>query len=85
MKMSVFKKTVTPNPTVLETLQVESQNAVSVLLDTIAQLKATNSAIEVEYANNESRIVKLNETNSALDALKGNNAKIISNFEKLLS
>lgn len=83
--MSVFKKTVTPNPTVLETLQVESQNAVSVLLDTIAQLKATNSAIEVEYANNESRIVKLNETNSALDALKGNNAKIISNFEKLLS
>jgi hypothetical protein len=85
MKMSVFKKTVTTNPTVLETLQIESQNAISVLLDTIAQLEATNNAIEVEYANNESRIVKLNETNNALDALKGNNAKIISNFEKLLS
>lgn len=83
--MSVFKKTATANPTVLETLQIESQNAVSVLLDTIAQLKATNSAIEVEHANNESRIVKLNEINSALDTLKGNNTKIIANFEKLLS
>ena len=83
--MSMFKKTTVTTPSVLETLQAESQSAVSVLLDTIAQLKATNSAIEVEHANNESRIVKLNETNSALDALKGNNAKIIANFEKLLS
>lgn len=88
--MPLFKtnKTSTPAPaalTPLETLQNRSANAVSVIRSTIDQLKATNDAIDAEHAHNDSAIVALNATNGALETLKADNAKVIANFENLLS
>lgn len=83
--MFEFLKKKTPTITPLESLQNRSASAVSVIRSTIDQLKATNEAIDQEHANNDSAIVKLNVTNSALETLKADNAKVIANFENLLS
>lgn len=80
--MSVNKKKTT---TALETLQARSANAVSLIRSTIEQLRATNEAIDQEHAVNESKIAALNTTNASLDTLKADNAKVIANFENLLS
>lgn len=80
----LFKKNV-PTITPLESLQNRSASAVSLIRSTIDQLKATNDAIDQEHANNDSAIVKLNTTNEALETLKSDNAKVIANFESLLS
>lgn len=71
--------------TQLETLQARSANAVSLIRTTIDQLKATNEAIDAEHTANDSRIAALNTTNSSLETLKADNAKVIANFENLLS
>lgn len=71
--------------TQLETLQARSTNAVSLIRTTIDQLKATNEAIDAEHTANDSRIAALNTTNSSLETLKADNAKVIANFENLLS
>jgi FtsZ-binding cell division protein ZapB len=75
------KKTVSA----LENLQARSANAVSLIRTTIEQLKATNEAIDQEHASNDSKIAALNTTNASLDTLKADNAKVIANFENLLS
>jgi FtsZ-binding cell division protein ZapB len=75
------KKTVSA----LENLQARSANAVSLIRTTIEQLKATNEAIDQEHASNDSKIAALNTTNTSLDTLKADNAKVIANFENLLS
>ena len=80
----LFKKNVTA-PTPLEVLQQRSTNAVSLIRTTIDQLKETNNAIAVERANNDAMIAALSATNESLDGLKGDNEKIIANFEGLLS
>ena len=80
----LFKKNVTA-PTPLEVLQQRSANAVSLIRTTIDQLKKTNNAIAVERANNDAMIAALSATNASLDGLKGDNEKIIANFEGLLS
>lgn len=69
----------------LENLQARSANAVSLIRSTIEQLKATNEAIDQEHASNDSKIAALNTTNTSLDTLKADNAKVIANFENLLS
>lgn len=71
--------------TQLETLQARSANAVSLIRTTIDQLKATNEAIDAEHTANDNRIAALNTTNSSLETLKADNAKVIANFENLLS
>ena len=71
--------------TALETLQARSANAVSLIRTTIEQLKATNDAIDQEHASNDNKIATLNTTNASLDTLKADNAKVIANFENLLS
>lgn len=80
----LFKKNVTA-PTPLEVLQQRSANAVSLIRTTIDQLKETNNAIAAERASNEAMIAALSATNVSLDGLKGENDKIIANFEGLLS
>ena len=80
----LFKKNVTA-PTPLEVLQQRSANAVSLIRTTIDQLKETNNAIAAERASNEAVIAALSATNVSLDGLKGENEKIIANFEGLLS
>ena len=79
-----FKKDI-PVITPLESLQIRSANAVSLIRSTIDQLKATNEAIDAEHASNDSKIVALSATNTSLDALKHDNEKVIANFENLLS
>ena len=71
--------------TQLETLQARSANAVSLIRSTIDQLKATNEAIDAEHTANDSRIAALKTTNTSLETLKADNAKVIANFENLLS
>ena len=78
--MAAFNK-----KTQLETLQARSASAVSIIRSTIDQLKATKEAIDAEHAANDSRITALNTTNSSLETLKADNAKVIANFENLLS
>lgn len=78
--MAAFNK-----KTQLETLQARSASAVSIIRSTIDQLKATNEAIDAEHAANDNRITALNTTNSSLETLKADNAKVIANFENLLS
>ena len=78
--MAAFNK-----KTQLETLQACSASTVSIIRSTIDQLKATNEAIDAEHAANDSRITALNTTNSSLETLKADNAKVIANFENLLS
>ena len=78
--MSIFKK-VTP----LELLQAKSENAVSLIRNTINKLKATNEAIAAEHEANDIKIANLQTTNESLDVLKADNTKIITNFENLLS
>ena len=78
--MFIFKK----KPT-LERLQARSAAAVSLIRNTINKLKSANEAIDVEHARNEEQIAALTVTNTALDTLKGDNSKIITNFENLLS
>lgn len=82
MTLFKFKQ---PKVTPLESLQNRSANAVSLIRSTIDQLKATNDAIDAEHASNDSAIVALNTTNGALEQLKADNAKVITNFENLLS
>ena len=74
-----------PKKTQLEMLQAKSANAVSLIRSTIDQLKATNEAIDAEHTANDSRIAALNTTKSSLETLKADNAKVIANFENLLS
>lgn len=71
--------------TPLEVLQQRSANAVSLIRTTIEQLRETNNAIAAERASNEAMIAALSATNVSLDGLKGENEKIIANFEGLLS
>jgi FtsZ-binding cell division protein ZapB len=83
MTMSTVSKKKTA--TALETLQTRSANAVSLIRTTIEQLKATNDAIDQEHTSNDNKIAALNTTNASLDTLKADNAKVIANFENLLS
>jgi FtsZ-binding cell division protein ZapB len=70
--------------TTLQTLTEKSKNAVNLVLTTIEGLKSTNKAIDDERQKNDAMIAAIQNTNSSLDELKGNNEKIINNFEKLL-
>ena len=83
--MSVFKKKGAVTLTPFELLQTRSANAVSIIRNTINELRGANEAIDVEHQKNEEQIARLTETNTSLDTLKGDNAKIITNFENLLS
>lgn len=83
--MSIFKKKETVTITPLELLQARSANAVSIIRNTINELKGANEAIDVEHQKNDEQIAYLTDTNASLDTLKGDNAKIITNFENLLS
>lgn len=77
----MFKKKISA----LELLQARSANAVSIIRNTINELKGANEAIEAEHQKNVEQIAHLTETNTSLDTLKGDNSKIIANFENLLS
>jgi hypothetical protein len=70
--------------TTLQKLAEKSKNDINLVLTTIEGLKITNKAIDDERQKNDARIAAIQNTNSSLDELKGNNEKIISNFEKLL-
>ena len=83
--MSIFKKKETVTVTPLELLQARSANAVSVIRNTINELKGANEAIDAEHQKNDEQIAYLTDTNASLDTLKGDNSKIITNFENLLS
>lgn len=83
--MSIFKKKETVTITPLELLQARSANAVSIIRNTINELKGANEAIDAEHKKNDEQIAYLTDTNASLDTLKGDNAKIITNFENLLS
>jgi hypothetical protein len=83
--MSIFKKKETIIVTPLELLQARSANAVSIIRNTINELKGANEAIDAEHQKNDEQIAYLTDTNASLDTLKGDNAKIITNFENLLS
>ena len=80
-----MKKNKTVNKSVLDTLSERSNNAISLITNTINELKDANKAIDVEHDANVSRIEELRATNNALDNLKNSNNKIITNFETLLS
>lgn len=80
-----MKKNKTVNKSVLDTLSERSNNAISLITNTIKDLKDANEAIDVEHDANVSRIEELRATNNALDNLKNSNDKIITNFETLLS
>ena len=77
----MFKKKISA----LELLQARSANAVSIIRNTIDELKGANEAIEAEHQKNVEQIAHLTETNTSLDTLKGDISKIIANFENLLS
>ena len=83
--MSIFKKKSTVVVTPLELLQARSTAAVSIIRNTINELKSANEAIDAEHTHNEEQIAALTVTNTALDTLRGDNSKIITNFENLLS
>lgn len=86
--MSLFKtkfKSTQTTMTPLESLQARSASAVSLIRSTIAQLRATNEAIDAEHVSNDNKIVELTATNASLDTLKNDNLKVITNFENLLS
>ena len=70
--------------TTLQKLAEKSKNDINLVLTTIEGLKSTNKAIDDERQKNDAMIAAIQNTNSSLDELKGNNEKIISNFEKLL-
>lgn len=74
------KKQKTP----LEQLTEKSKNAINLVLSTIESLKNTNMSIDEERQKNDAIIATIQSENSSLDELKNGNAKIISNFEKLL-
>ena len=83
--MCIFKKKETVTVTPLELLQARSANAVNIIRNTINELKGANEAIDAEHKKNDEQIAYLTDTNASLDTLKGDNAKIITNFENLLS
>ena len=83
--MSIFKKKETVTVTPLELLQARSANAVSIIRNTINELKGANEVIDAEHQKNDEQIAYLTDTNTSLDTLKGDNSKIITNFENLLS
>ena len=83
--MSIFKKKETVTVTSLELLQARSANAVSIIRNTINELKGANEAIDAEHKKNDEQIAYLTDTNTSLDILKGDNSKVITNFENLLS
>ena len=83
--MSIFKKKETVTVTPLELLQARSANAVSIIRNTINELKGANEAIDAEHQKNDEQSASLTDTNASLDTLKGDNSKIITNFENLLS
>lgn len=83
--MSIFKKKKVVTVTPLELLQARSANAVSIIRNTINELKGANEAIDTEHQKNDEQIAYLTGTNASLDTLKGDNFKIITNFENLLS
>jgi vacuolar-type H+-ATPase subunit D/Vma8 len=74
-----------PRLTALELLQQKSNAAVNLIRSTIENLKAANSEIDSERANNIAKIADLQTTNDSLDDLKKSNEKVISNFELLLN
>ena len=74
------KKQLTP----LEQLTEKSKNAINLVLSTIDSLKNTNASIDEERQKNDAMIAAMQSENSSLNELKNSNAKIISNFEKLL-
>ena len=83
--MSIFKKKETVTVTPLELLQARSANAVRIIRNTINELKGANEVIDAEHQKNDEQIAYLTDTNTSLDTLKGDNSKIITNFENLLS
>ena len=83
--MSIFKKKKVVTTTPLERLQTRSANAVSIIRNTINELRGANETIDVEHQKNDEQIAYLIDTNASLDTLKGDNSKIITNFENLLS
>ena len=83
--MFIFKKKETVTVTPLELLQARSANAVSIIRNTINELKDANEAIDAEHKKNDEQIACLTDTNTSLDILKNDNSKVITNFENLLS
>lgn len=71
-------------PTRLETLTKNPESAISLVCSTIEQLEKTNEEIAIEKDKNEQMIIEIQKTNTALSDLGNSNAKIISNFKKLL-
>ena len=69
----------------VEVLTKTSQNAISLVRKMIQSLKDINESILKEKSVNDDKIVQIQLDNQALDILKTDNEKIISNFESLLS
>lgn len=72
-------------PTKVEELTKASQDAISSVRRMIQSLKDTNVKIAEEQSANDDKIAQIQLDNQSLDSLKSDNAKIISNFEALLS
>ena len=70
--------------TTLETLQLQTNTAIRFITSAIDSLKTISVSIADEQEKNNEEIVKLQATNNALSDLKGDNDRVISNFEKLL-
>lgn len=68
----------------LEVLNERSGNAVKVITDTINDLRSTNEAIEAEKTDIAAKITVLETESKDLTILSAQNARIVSNFEKLL-
>lgn len=71
--------------TTLTKLMETSTLAVKALTDTLDVLKRTNAAIEDEKLAISTKIANLTEESNSLSDLRDKNARIISNFEALLS
>lgn len=79
------KTTNQANRSTLEVLEERSGNAVKLITDTIDELKLTNEAIDKEKAAIAEKIAALNSESNSLSTLSAKNARIVSNFEALLS
>lgn len=69
----------------LAKLMKTSGNAVKILTDTIDVLKNTNAQIENEKLAIATKIAALTEESHSLSDLRDKNARIVANFEALLS
>lgn len=73
------------NMSKVEFLTDAANTAVDVVRKMLDSLKTVNDEIEAEKITNEEKIVQIKADNEALDKLKTNNDKIISNFGALLN